>query len=272
MTMKPETRFDDCCQAFAESYEISNLPAVREVERTVLGCDYGGTSWTTSTQAAQIMEVLNLQPGVQLLEIGAGSGWPGVYLADASGCDVTLVDLPINALAMARERARADGIEDRVWQIAASGSALPFRNRCFEAISHSDVLCCMPQKTEMLRECRRVAADRAKMLFSVIAMPRALSESARRRAMEAGPPFIDAPDSYGELLARSGWQLIRRTDAAPEYRKSLCALVKAFENCARLSDALGRDFVAEARERRQEQIAAIDAGILVRDIYLAAAR
>ena len=49
MTAKPETRLDDCCQAFAESYAI--------------------------------VEVLNLQPDLQLLEVGAGSGWPGLYLA-----------------------------------------------------------------------------------------------------------------------------------------------------------------------------------------------
>lgn len=29
------------------AYELSRLPAMRRVEESVLGCDYGGTSWTT---------------------------------------------------------------------------------------------------------------------------------------------------------------------------------------------------------------------------------
>ncbi len=141
MPAKYDMQFDDCCLAFAASYEVSNLPAMREVERSVLGCDYGGTSWTTSAQAAQIVDLLELRPGLHVLDIGAGSGWPGLYLADTSGCDVTLLDLPVNALAKARDRAQSDGIEDRVITVAASGAALPFADSSFEAISNSDVLC-----------------------------------------------------------------------------------------------------------------------------------
>ena len=81
--MKCSTRI--AARDLLASYEVSSLPAMREVERTVLGCDYGGTSWTTSNQATQIIELLELKPGLHLLDIGAGSGWPGLYLADAGG-------------------------------------------------------------------------------------------------------------------------------------------------------------------------------------------
>ncbi len=266
-----ERQFEGCCEVFAASYEVSNLPAMREVERTVLGCDYGGTSWTTSAQATQIVEMLCLRQGLKLLDIGAGSGWPGLFLADSSGCEISLLDLPVSALAKAIKRARSDGIDDRVDAIAASGSALPFGNACFDVISHSDVLCCMPEKSEMLMECRRIATDRAKMLFSVIAVVRDLPVADHRRAVDAGPPFVDAPNSYVDLLEECGWQLIERIDATAEHRESLSALVKAFDDSADLSVALGVDVVSEARKRRQEQIAVIDAGMLVREIFVATA-
>jgi hypothetical protein len=38
-----------------------------------------------------------------------------------------------------------------------------------------------------------------------------------------------------------------------------------------LADALGKDVVSEAGKRRQEQIAVIDAGLLVREIFIATA-
>jgi ubiquinone/menaquinone biosynthesis C-methylase UbiE len=269
--LKSDIDYADCCQRFATSYEVSSLPAMREVERTVLGCDYGGTSWTTSAQAAQIVEMLQLKQGMHLLDIGAGSGWPGLFLADAGGCEVTLLDLPVNALKQARERARNDGTDGRVSAIAASGSALPFADNSFAAISHSDVLCCLPEKIEMLNECRRIASDDANMLFSVIAVAQDLSESRHRRAVEAGPPFVDAPQAYADLLADSGWRLINRIDVTAEHRKSLSALVRAFDENDGLAKALGRDAINESRKGRQEQIAVLDAGLLVREIYFVTA-
>ena len=271
MSAKYDMQFDDCCLAFAASYEVSNLPAMREVERKVLGCDYGGTSWTTDGQAKQIAELLKLRPGRHVLDIGAGSGWPGLYLADTSGCDVTLLDLPVSSLAKARDRAQSDGIEDRVITVAASGAALPFADSSFEAISHSDVLCCLPEKIEMLEECRRIAMDGANMLFSVIATAQDLSDADYERAIEVGPPFVEAPYGYAALLEQCGWRVTQRFDATSDHRNSLSELVKAFETSTALSNSLGQGVVKEAREHRLEQISVIDAGLMVREIFFVTA-
>ncbi len=243
---------------------------MRAVEKSVLGCDYGGTSWTTIGQASQIIDTLELGPGVHCLDIGAGSGWPGLFMSDESGCAVTLLDLPVNALVKARDRAQSDGIADRVGAVAASGDALPFGDATFKAISHSDVLCCLPDKVRMLQECRRVAVDASKMLFSVISVAPGLATADHRRTVDAGPPFVDASDDYGQLLAESGWRLISRDDCTVEYRSSLEALVGAFEEDGELVGALGEELVREARIKRQEQIAVIDEGMLVREIFFAA--
>jgi CheY-like chemotaxis protein len=129
----------------------------------------------------------------------------------------------------------------------------------------------MPEKSEMLMECRRIATDRAEMLFSVIAVTRNLPEADHRRAVDAGPPFVDAPNNYVDLLEECGWRLKEHIDVTAEHRRSLSALVKAFDDSAELSAALGVDVVSQARKRRQEQIAVIDAGLLVREILVATA-
>jgi len=263
--------FHECCQAFAASYDISALPAMREIERTVLGCDYGGTSWTTRGQAEQIVDALHLGPGVGLLEIGAGSGWPGLYLVSESGCDVTLVDLPVSALAIARQRARADGEDRRVRAVAASGDALPFTDASFDAIDHSDVLCCLPGKEEMLAECRRVAAADARMLFSVIYAPAGLTAAAHRNAIEVGPPFVDAPAPYPEILRHTGWRLDSVTDVTREYVDSLRALVRGFAGSKAIVAALGAEAIRESIRHRETQVDAIERGYLVREVFLATA-
>jgi len=57
-----------------------------EIEREIFGADYGATSWTDREEANRFAQWLALGPGVHALELGAGSGWPGLHLARSSGC------------------------------------------------------------------------------------------------------------------------------------------------------------------------------------------
>lgn len=258
---------------FAGSYEQSRLPAVRELERNVLGCDYGGTSWTTRAQADHIAESLTLRPGVQLLEIGAGSGWPGLFLVSLTGCDVTLLDIPLNPLMQAVERAVEDQISEQIRVVAGSGAALPFESASFDRLSHSDVLCCLPEKLDMLRECHRVATSDARMHFSVIQPAPKLSSSDYQEALDVGPPFIDAPDGYEPLLREAGWQILDRIDVSAEYVQSLQKLVDGMKsNTTALQEAYGADELASQRQHREDQVALIERGILQRKVFVTSAK
>ena len=65
-------------ERFDATYAAGQSPVMRAVERSVCGCDYGATSWTTVNEAQRIGDALALAPGLRLLEIGAGSGWPAL--------------------------------------------------------------------------------------------------------------------------------------------------------------------------------------------------
>jgi len=262
----------NCCELFAASYELATTPAMLEIERSVLGCDYGGTSWTTREQAAGIAAALDLGRESHVLDIGSGSGWPALYVAAVSGCDVTLLDLPRNALAMARRRAEADGLANRVIVVSASGAALPFASSSFSAITHSDVLCCLPDKTGMLEECRRVAGGGGRMHFSVIALAGGLGATERQRAIDAGPPFLEAPADYPELLERCGWRVLERSDCTAEHRESLSRLIDGMQSSKALTAQMDAGTIEEACAHRRQQIEVIDAGLLIRETFLAEVR
>ena len=125
---------------FAERQD-SQSQAESEVEREVFGTDLGITSYTTVAQASVLAKALRLEAGSRLLDIGAGSGWPGLYLAEATGCEAVLTDLPLEAIrrASARARRRPD-VAARCSFALASGAALPFRGSTFDAVVHTDVL------------------------------------------------------------------------------------------------------------------------------------
>jgi SAM-dependent methyltransferase len=242
---------------------------MQTLERDVLGCDFGGTSWTTRSQADQVSTALGLAPGIHLLEIGAGTGWPGIYLSSQTGCDVTLLDIPSNSLSVALQRAIAEKVGSRCRAVAASGAALPFSDDTFEVISHSDVLCCLPEKRTMLKECRRVAHAGARMLFYVIAPAKGLHGPGLDEACRVGPPFVGVPDDYATLLAETDWRLHEKTDLTEEYLLALRRLTDGLEAAsAVLKEVLGKAEFNDQLDHRHQQISAIERGILVRERYL----
>jgi len=130
---KALARWSDCYGKGQSAVDLA-------IEREVFGAVIGARGYTTVAQADELADRLALRPPMRLLDIGAGRGWPGLYLAERSGCAVVLTDLPFPALRDALVRARRQGLARRCAALVASGSRLPFRPRAFDAIVHTDTL------------------------------------------------------------------------------------------------------------------------------------
>jgi SAM-dependent methyltransferase len=255
---------------FDASYGRMRAPVMMAIERSVCGCDYGGTSWTTRAEAEWIGDALALAPGKLMLEVGAGSGWPALYLAKLSGCSAILMDLPPEALSLARERAAADGLAGRCRVVQADGAKLPLDDASVDAISHSDVLCCLPDKLGVLRECRRTIRASGRMAFPVIFVAEGLSAEDHREAVAAGPPFVEAEADYATLLARSGWRVVQAADWTATFITSMRAMLAAREaHGDELKALLGAAEYDEMMARNREKIPAIERGLLRRVLFTA---
>lgn len=267
-TLSPEGRAQR--DRLDERFLWACAPVMLDIARTVCGCDDGGTSWTTRAEADRMAEELALGPGRRLLDLGAGSGWPGLYMARSTGCEVTLVDLPFNGLKVARDRARADGVSGRSMGLVADAAALPFPDSAFDAISHSDLLCCLIQKRAVLAACRRAIRLGGRMVFTVITVAPGLSPESYRRAVASGPEFIESDSDYPDLLAVTGWKLIDSTDMTAElgasYRRQLEAdQVRQDE----LVTLVGADAYAERIDMWRVKLGAVDDGLLRRARFVA---
>ena len=265
LTLQELAKRDD----FDAQYRQGHLAVVRAVERAVCGCDYGATSWATQGEAGQIAAALELAPGVRLLEIGAGSGWPSLYLAGRSGCDLTLVDLPLEGIRIAAGRAVADRLAGACLAVVADAAQLPFRDGSFDALNHSDVLCCLVRKREVLAECRRVVRPAGRMAFSVIYILPGLSAADHARAVETAPEFADMDADYPTLLAATGWAIRRRHDLTAEFRASCIRKLDAEEGLRGELEPLtgAADFDArQARMRRR--IAVLEQRHMRRELFI----
>ena len=128
-------------QRFSARYGEARTNVVQQIERAVIGADWGANGYTTVGQADLLGELLHLAPTTRLLDLGAGRGWPGLYLAIRFRCRVVLSDVPLEGLRGSVARAEREGAADRVAAVASSARAVPFVPGSFEAVVHTDVLC-----------------------------------------------------------------------------------------------------------------------------------
>ena len=133
-------RDKDVVRRFHSRYSLPVTDATLAVERQVIGANVGASGYTTVAQADALIPELRLRSGALLLDVGAGRGWPGLYLARQSGCDVVLTDIPAPALAAAVRRASEDALSGRASAVRAAAQRLPFQPRMFDAVVHTDTL------------------------------------------------------------------------------------------------------------------------------------
>lgn len=255
-------------ERFSKKYQLVQSELLKKIERSNCGCDFGSTSFTTVGQAETLGEKLALGPGNRLLEVGAGSGWPGLYLARESGCDVTLVDLPIEGLRQAKERSELEQLTGRSEMVVASGAALPFQSCSFDAISHADVLCCLVEKLEVLKACREVISPNGRMVFTVILTTPGLTDADYRQAVECGPSFVAAAETYPDLLAAAGWELVEQMDLSESFHETLRVML---DNELRYADdleaLLGKEDVQRRLTRTNESIYGLEHNLIKRELF-----
>lgn len=257
---------------FAQAYQQSQAPVMREIERVVCGCDYGGTSWTTRDEAEHVGQLLRLGPGRRFLDLGAGTGWPGLYVARVTGCDVVLVDIPFEGLRIAARRAMAEQLSGECWIAVADGAALPFNEQWFDSIGHSDVLCCLEAKLSVLKECRRIVRSNGRMVFTVISIASGLSPSDHERAVEAGPPFKAIDAEYPRMLEEAGWGLTDYIDLTDNYAAEVRKMLRNEEDHAEaLIRLVGDTEFSDRLVRRRRTLGALDENLLRRELFGATA-
>ena len=170
----------------------------------------------------------------------------------------------------AQQRILSDGLRSASAALSTARH-LPFRAQSFDAIVHTDVLCCIGAKLSVLRACRRLLRRGGRMAFLTIMSASNLTPSQRRQAVQAGPPAVLARQDHGSLLRTAGFNDIEERDVTAGY---LTTVRDWFDQSSTLEKELRTvvgDVVFEDRQRdRQLQISAIEGGLLRRSLFVAA--
>jgi MPBQ/MSBQ methyltransferase len=103
----------------------------------------------------QVLDRLDVGPGVRLLDVGCGIG--GVArMAAMAGAEVTGIDLTPEFVEAASALTRAVGLSDRVTFLTTPGESLPLDDGSFDAAVMVHVGMNVPDKQAVFEEVRRV--------------------------------------------------------------------------------------------------------------------
>jgi ubiquinone/menaquinone biosynthesis C-methylase UbiE len=110
---------------------------------------------------------LGLTENSHVLEIGCGSGWYALRVAESVGCRILGLDSNEPGIRTATQLAREQGLSDRVqFEVADASEHLAFQDGSFDAAFSNDVFSHIPGRLWLLRELRRVLKRGARVLFS----------------------------------------------------------------------------------------------------------
>jgi ubiquinone/menaquinone biosynthesis C-methylase UbiE len=132
-----------CCAAAYDS----------ELARALLGDSFhpGGLTLTQ-----RLGELLELRPGMLILDAASGKGDSAIFLAQQFGCDVVGVDLgPVN-VAEATRKAEEAGVAGRVRFVRGDVETVGLANDTFDRVICECAFCTFPDKAAAARQFARV--------------------------------------------------------------------------------------------------------------------
>ncbi|GGJ10214.1 demethylmenaquinone methyltransferase [Alicyclobacillus cellulosilyticus] len=122
---------------------------------------------------AVAMRKLRVPPGARALDVAAGTGDWSLALAKAVGANghVTGLDFCDDMLEVARRKAAARGLADRISWVHGDAMALPFPDDTFDVATIGFALRNVPDVVQVLREMRRVVKPGGKVVSLELSKP-----------------------------------------------------------------------------------------------------
>jgi len=202
---------------YNSSYGHADSDVYRDVRTETYGSDYGQTSWMTSEEFHEIAHMLRLSAASTVLEIGSGAGGCALHLAGALNCRVIGLDVNLEGVGQANQRAKELRLDALVkFENVDASQPLPFDDSNFDAAYCNDAMCHLPNRASVLAEIHRVLKPGARMLFSdaLIISGLLTNEELATRSSIFYYVFA-APGANERLIADVGMQLLAVTDTTP---------------------------------------------------------
>jgi len=167
---------------------------------------------------SDLLNQIDVKPSMHVLDIGSGIGGASRFVASATGCTVTGLDLTPEFVETAKALGKMVGFDGRVNFQAGSALDMPFETDSFDAALLLHVGMNIPDKPRLMNEARRVLRPGAS--FAVYEVMKTNSEDIDYPVPWANTPetsFLATIEEYTTAAEAAGFTVIatrnRRTFA-----------------------------------------------------------
>jgi SAM-dependent methyltransferase len=190
-------------------------PAFQNIRKDTYGEDIGQFCWITAGEYREFIQLLNLEPKDQVLDIASGSGGPAIFLSHETGAFVSGIDINAKAVRTAQRLAAERGLSSRLdFRQADAREGLPYKDGRFRAVVCIDSIQNIGGRPRLLSECSRVLAPGGRFLYTdthVVTGIITFEEIAQRVKIEMHFDF-SPPGENERLLQTGGFELEDRRD------------------------------------------------------------
>ena len=251
----------DWSEIFGEVFDLPESSIEAEIWAQVLGDEYPAElapySYTTRSELARIAQEVRVGEGDLLVDVGAGRGGPGLWVAATTGASYCAVDIAQSGLDHVLRRAERLGLADRVTTKLGRFEELPLADGEASAVMSIDALLFTPDKAAALRELARVLRPGGRLVLTTWDY----SSTPPKR-----PPQV--PD-HRPFLEPAGLRLISYDDAHDWERRQLAIHAGLLARVDELAAESGED-PEEERQGILEMEATVDC--MIRRVLLIAQR
>lgn len=173
------------------------------------------------------LPALPIRAGQHLLDIGSGLGGPSRFIASATGCTVSGIDLTPDYVAAATDLAARLGMAGRVDYRVASALALPFADASFDGATLFHVGMNIADKARLAAEVRRVLRPGGFFgIYDVMREDDGPLDFPVPWATEASASFVETAAEYRRVLEAAGFA-IRHERSRREVARAFFAAMRA---------------------------------------------
>ncbi|MHB8568502.1 MAG: class I SAM-dependent methyltransferase [Nitrososphaerales archaeon] len=200
---------------YNNAYSRFEDQVLQDVRKETYGKDLGQSGWMTVDEYLRFFRLLKLKENSRVLDIACGSGNPTLFMAKTTGSHVTGIDINANGIKAANKTARDTDLGSLArFKLANASKKLRFPDSTFDAVICIDAIIHLPNRLDVLKECKRVLKSGGRMLFTDPTVLTGLV-SQEELAMRSSIGFyLFAPPGENErLIQRAGFRLVLHEDA-----------------------------------------------------------
>ena len=217
---------------YSEIHRIDS-PANQALRKDIWpdGHDLGQQSFATLEYFDEIIARLGMNEDSRVLDVGSGTGGPSIYMAAASGCHFTGVEVNAVGIEVANTMVTNADMADRVSFVQADGMAMPFPDESFDIAISMNVMNVFADKVGLFREVRRLLKPGGKWAFLSGTFDFAPEDQAAKERLAAGyaiPQYTDTLAGYKAKLIEAGFVVDEVVEYISDFRSKVATWREAW--------------------------------------------